>query len=59
MEMLAEAESLMDGQILETDGTVADHRELVRVATRVRRSLEGMWDMLNLYNWLDEPSVST
>lgn len=59
MEMLVEAVKTLDSHVDHLDHAPNNREDLVQLAGRVRRAFEGMWDMLNVYNWLDEPPAST
>jgi len=58
MEMLAEAMATLDSHVDRLDSTPYNRQDLVDLAGGVRKSLEGMSDMLMLYNWIDEPPAS-
>jgi len=57
--MLALAMETLDSHVDRLDTAPMYRKELVELAARVRKSLEGMCDMLELYNWVDQPQVST
>jgi len=59
MEMLSEAMSTLDCHVDRLDNSTRNRQILVKLATDVRKSLEGMWDMLKLYNWVDSPPDGT
>jgi len=48
----------LDSHVDGFDHATANRAFLVNLAVTVRKSLEGMCDMLELYNWVDEPSAS-
>jgi len=59
MEMLSSAMETLDSHVDRLDTAPSNRKELVELAGRVRKALEGMWNMLELYNWVDDPQDST
>jgi len=59
MEMLAETMEALDYHVDRLDHVTTNRTQLVELAGGVRRAFEGMHDLLELYNWVDEPPAST
>jgi len=59
MEMLSAAMETLDGHVDRLDKIPTNRQHVVELAGGVRKSFEGMWDMLKLYQWVNDPQDST